>query len=159
MEISEIEENDYGAVLALNADSVPHMNLISEIELQWFVKHAALACVAKIDDSLVGFLIGLRPGMSYTSPNYEWFCENRKDFAYVDRVAVAKSARRKGVADSLYRYFAESQAGTPVMTCEINIRPPNPGSMLFHKRMGFRQIGSQETEQGKKEVALMEKTL
>lgn len=159
MEISEIEENDYGAVLALNADSVPHMNLISEIELQWFVKHAALACVAKIDDSLVGFLIGLRPGMSYASPNYEWFCENRKDFAYVDRVAVAKSARRKGVADSLYRYFAESQAGTPVMTCEINIRPPNPGSMLFHKRMGFRQIGSQETEQGKKEVALMEKTL
>ena len=73
--------------------------------------------------------------------------------------AVAESARRKGIANSLYKYFAESQAGAPVMTCEINIRPPNPGSMLFHKRMGFRQIGSQETEQGKKEVALMEKTL
>ncbi len=159
MKISEIEENDYEAVLALNADSMPHMNLISEIELQWFVKYAALVCVAKIGGSLVGFLIGLRPGTSYASPNYKWFCENRKDFAYVDRVAVAESARRKGVANSLYKYFAESQAGAPVMTCEINIRPSNTGSMLFHKRMGFRQIGSQETEQGKKEVALMEKTL
>ena len=90
MKISAIEENDYEAVLALNADSMPHMNLISEIELQWFVKYAALVCVAKIGGSLVGFLIGLRPGTSYASLNYEWFCKNRKDFAYVDRVAVAE---------------------------------------------------------------------
>ncbi|MDG2107517.1 MAG: GNAT family N-acetyltransferase [Woeseiaceae bacterium] len=159
MKISAIKENDYRDVLALNEDSVPHVNLISEIELRWFIKHAALICVAKIDGNLVGFLIGLRPGKSYASPNYKWFCKNYKDFAYVDRIAVAKSARRKGVAEALYRYFANSQADAPIMTCEINIRPPNPISMLFHKYMGFKQIGSQETEQGKKEVALMEKAL
>ena len=159
MKISLIKENDYEAVLELNANSVPHVNLISESELQWFVDNAALACVAKIDNSLAGLLIGLRPGTSYASPNYKWFCENIEDFVYVDRVAVAESARRKGVADSLYKYFADSQAGAPVMTCEVNIRPPNPGSMLFHERMGFRQIGSLESEQGKKEVALMEKRL
>ena len=43
------------------------------------------------------------------------------------------------------------------MTCEVNIRPPNDGSMHFHERLGFRQVASQEIDGGKKEVALMEK--
>jgi len=45
------------------------------------------------------------------------------------------------------------------MTCEVNIRPSNEISMLYHERMGFRQIGSQETNGGEKEVAFMEKKL
>jgi predicted GNAT superfamily acetyltransferase len=31
--------------------------------------------------------------------------------------------------------------------------------MIFHQRLGFRQVGSQETEGGKKQVALLEKML
>jgi predicted GNAT superfamily acetyltransferase len=120
---------------------------------------AAFLQIAKIDDRFAGFLIGLRPGTGYASPNYRWFCDNYEDFAYVDRVAVSKWARRQGVAESLYNAFGSSQSGAPVMTCEVNIRPSNETSMLYHERMGFRQVGSQETNGGEKEVAFMEKKL
>jgi predicted GNAT superfamily acetyltransferase len=159
MEILEIEQGDYDSVLALNKESIPHVNLIGAPDLQWFIENAACTRVAKIEDRLAGFLIGLRPGLRYASPNYQWFCDNYADFAYIDRVIVSTWARRQGVADALYEAFQFSQSDAPVMTCEINIRPSNEGSMLFHERMGFRQIGSQEIDGGKKEVALMEKTI
>ncbi len=157
MQISKIMQNDFDEVLALNETSVPHVNLIGRDELEWFCDNAAFTQLAKIDDRLAGFLIGLRPGTAYASPNYRWFCDNYDDFAYVDRVAVAEWARRQGIAESLYAAFGQSQSGASRMTCEVNIRPPNEGSMIFHERMGFRRIGSQETDGGKKEVALMEK--
>jgi predicted GNAT superfamily acetyltransferase len=159
MQILRIDENDYDAVLALNTESVPHVSLIGRNELLWFVDNAACVIVASIDDQMAGFLIGLRPGTEYASPNYRWFCDNYEDFAYVDRVAVSDWARRQGVAESLYEAFEQSQSDAPLMTCEVNTRPPNEGSMLFHQRMGFRQVGSQEADEGKKEVAFLEKTL
>lgn len=159
MKITQIEPSDFVAVLALNAASIPHVSRISDAELQWFCSNATFLQVATIDDRFAGFLIGLRPGTDYASPNYRWFCDHYDDFAYVDRVAVSKWARRQGVAESLYDTFARSQSDAAVMTCEVNIRPPNETSMLFHKRMGFRQVGSQVTGGGEKEVAFMEKTL
>lgn len=159
MIISPIQNRDFDEVLALNTASVPHVNLIPLEQLQWFVAHAAFVRVARIDERLAGFLIGLRPGTGYASPNYRWFCSNYDDFAYIDRVAVAEWARRQGIAEALYAAFADSQPGVPVLTCEVNIRPSNEGSMVFHQRLGFRQVGSQETDDGKKEVALMEKAL
>jgi len=152
-------ENDFDAVLELNEASVPHVNLIGRDELAWFCDNAAFSQTAKIDGRLAGFLIGLRPGTSYDSLNYRWFCANYDDFAYVDRVAVAEWSRRQGVAETLYTAFAQSQTDSPLMTCEVNTRPPNEGSMVFHRRMGFQQVGSQETDGGQKEVAFMEKSL
>ena len=159
MQISKIAQEDFDDVLALNTESVPHVNLINRDELQWFDDNAAFVQVAKIDGRIAGFLVGLRPGTTYASANYRWFCDNYDDFAYIDRVAVSEWARRQGVAESLYASFAQSQSGVPALTCEVNIRPPNEGSMLYHKRMGFRQVASQETGGGEKEVALMEKIL
>jgi len=159
MQILPIEPNDYDSVLALNEESVPHVNLIGTLELQWFIDHAACTRVAKIDDRLAGFLIGLRAGAEYASPNYQWFCDNYEDFAYIDRVVVSTWARRQGVADALYETFRYSQSDAKVMTCEVNIRPSNEGSMLFHERMGFRRVSSQVIDGGQKEVALLEKTI
>ena len=159
MEILDIARSDFAFVLSLNEACVPHVSLISSDELQWFSDNAAYLRVAKIEGRAAGFLIGFRPGTSYASPNYRWFCENYEDFAYIDRVAVAPWARRKSVAETLYDNFAAAQDGAPFMTCEVNLRPANDGSMLFHKRMGFRQVSSQEIDDGEKEVALLEKKL
>ena len=158
MKITEMKQIDFDEVLALNEASIPHVNRISRDELQWFRDNADFVRVAKIDARFAGFLIGLRPGTEYASLNYRWFCDNYDDFAYVDRVAVSEWARRRGIAETLYDEFARSQSDAPVMTCEVNTRPPNETSMLYHKRMGFRQIGAQETDGGEKEVALLEKT-
>ncbi len=159
MEISDIEESDFEPVLALNEDSIPHVSRIGAQELRWFADNAAYVRVAKIEQKMAGFLIGLRPGTSYQSPNYRWFCQNYEDFAYIDRVAVSEWARRRGVADALYDDFNRTQSPVPRMTCEVNTRPANEGSMKFHQRLGFRQVGSQEAEGGAKEVAFLEKKL
>jgi len=46
-----------------------------------------------------------------------------------------------------------------LMTCEVNLRPPNEGSMHFHQRLGFRQVAEQESEGGTKTVALLVRQL
>jgi predicted GNAT superfamily acetyltransferase len=45
------------------------------------------------------------------------------------------------------------------MACEVNIRPPNDESMRFHTRLGFGEVGTQVTDNGSKEVALLLKEL
>jgi len=159
MQIDNVKAKDFVDVLQLNDDSLPHLSRVDTNEVQWFADNAAYFRVLRIDARLAGFLIGLRPGTSYASPNYRWFCDNYDDFAYIDRVAVADWARRRGIADSLYKDFAHSQPGVAVMTCEVNIRPPNAGSMRFHERQGFNRIGSQVIDDGEKEVAYLEKKL
>lgn len=160
MQIRDVDPAELEAVHDLNQASVPHVSSISLAEMQWFADNAHYFRIARIEDALSGFLIGLRPGLDYASPNYGWFSDNYGDFGYVDRVAVAKSARRKGVASALYLDFATTLAGTvPVLTCEVNIRPPNESSMRYHEMHGFVRVATQETEGGSKEVALLEKRL
>ena len=61
-----------------------------------------------------------------------------------------------GVASRLYQDFAEFlPREVDVMTCEVNIRPPNESSMRYHEQHGFVRVATQETEGGKKEVALI----
>ncbi|MGB5256348.1 MAG: GNAT family N-acetyltransferase [Woeseiaceae bacterium] len=160
MFIKDVSDNDLDAVWSLNEASVPHVSQIDRTEVRWFADNAHYFRVARIDDSLAGFLIGLRPGLSYQSLNYLWFVERYRDFAYVDRVAVARSARRMGVASHLYDDFA-AVVGTDagVMTCEVNLQPPNESSMEYHRKYGFVQVGTQQTEGGNKEVALLEMKL
>ncbi len=159
VQIKNVTPDDFVDVLQLNEESLPHLSRIDTDELQWFADNAAYFRVLRDNERLAGFLIGLRPGTFYASPNYRWFCDHYDDFAYIDRVTVADWARRRGFADSLYNDFAQSQSGVAVMTCEVNIRPPNAGSMQFHERQGFNRIGSQVIDDGEKEVAYLEKKL
>ncbi len=160
MEISDVAQSDLAAVWSLNQDSVPHVSSLEVAEMRWFADHAHYFRVARLADELAGFLIGLRPGLPYKSPNYRWFSDSYRDFGYIDRVAVTATARRSGVATRLYRDFAATLgADVSVMTCEVNIRPANESSMRYHENFGFIQVGTQETEGGKKEVALLEMKL
>ena len=160
MELKNFSPAWLEAVHALNLASVPHVNALNTDELLWFAGEAIYFRVATIGDRLAGFLVGLGPGLEYASPNYRYFSERHQAFAYVDRVAVAEDARRQGVANQLYADFIDSvRDRVAVMTCEVNLRPANPGSLRFHESLGFRIVATQETEGGNKEVALMEKVL
>ena len=154
--IRDVATEDLDQILTLNEAVVPAVNSIPIEKMQWFAEHAVYFRVAIADDRLGAFLIGLRPGTNYDSPNYRWFCEHYDDFGYIDRIAVASHTRRNGLASKLYDDFKASlPADVGLMTCEVNLRPPNESSMRFHERYGFAQIGSQSTEGGNKEVALM----
>ncbi|HSM31078.1 MAG TPA: GNAT family N-acetyltransferase [Woeseiaceae bacterium] len=147
---------DLVAALRLNEASVPAVNSVDLETMRWFATNAAYFKVAMRGEKLAGFLIGMRPGTTYASPNYRWFCNKYDDFGYVDRVAIAHDARRLGLATRLYRDFEASlPASAKVLTCEVNIVPPNESSMLFHEAYGFETVGSQTLDDGCKEVALL----
>ena len=158
--IRDVRDADLDAVLVLNQSEVPHVGSIDAQRLRWYADNANYFRVAVSGDELGAYLVGFRPGTGYTSPNYRWFCERYEEFAYVDRVAVASSARRTGIATGLYDDFAAAMPpSVPVMTCEVNVRPPNKSSMEFHRRLGFEQVGSLASDSGDKEVALLLKHL
>ena len=157
MRIVDAIPEDLEAVWRLNEASVPHVSSIGLEDMHWFANNAQYFRIAWHENELAGFLIGLRPGLPYASPNYRWFCRRYSNFGYIDRVAVATTARRLGVATGLYQDFSASlDDAVPVLTCEVNIRPANESSMRFHTLYGFTEVGRQETEGGNKEVALLE---
>jgi predicted GNAT superfamily acetyltransferase len=152
---------DLTTVLALNESVVPHVNSLDMANMRDFLAKAAYFRVACDEEKqILAFLIGLAPDTDYDSPNFQWFCDRYEDFAYVDRIAVAASARRQGIAEALYGDFAAVALGwTQRLGCEVNLRPANPGSLAFHRRAGFTQVGTQETNNGTKKVALLLKKI
>jgi uncharacterized protein len=90
-----------------------------------------------------GFLISFDQDADYASDNFRWFQDRFEEFVYVDRIIVAPSARGRGLARTFYEnlFAAAKAAGHKRVTCEINIEPPNPTSMLFHRALGFIEIG------------------
>jgi predicted GNAT superfamily acetyltransferase len=153
--ISDVRTADLPEVLRLNEAEVPHVGAIDMRQLRWFAANADYFRTAWDGTRLAGFLIGLRPGSDYASPNYRWFCEHLDDFGYVDRVAIADDYRRRGVASRLYEDFSASLKGVPAIACEVNIRPPNEASMRFHLALGFARVGTLASAGGEKEVALL----
>lgn len=160
MQVADVSPAELEAIRELNEAAVPSVNSLDTDEIAWFAKHASYFRVARSDGELAGFLIGLGPGLDYASPNYQFFCRRHAVFGYIDRVVIAAHARRRGVGSCLYEdYTATLRGYAPVLNCEVNIRPPNESSMAYHEVHGFVRIGTQETEGGEKEVALMEKRL
>ena len=157
--IRSATNGDLAAVLALNESEVPQVGRISLKDLQNFLDKALYFRVVCDDaEQIVAFLIGLDPDTEYNSPNFQWFCSQRKNFAYVDRIAVARSARRNGIAETLYEDFEDvTREWAECLCCEVNIRPENPASMAFHQRLGFTQVGSLESNGGAKKVAMLVK--
>lgn len=158
--IRNVLREELPTVLAMNESAVPHVNSIDLPQMHRFFDEAAYFRVALADDQPAAFLVGLRPDADYHSPNFLWFCARYPDFAYIDRVAVTEAARRRGLGAALYRDFeATLSGGCPCLACEVNLRPANETSMLFHQRMGFEQVGSQTLDGGAKEVAMLIKRL
>ena len=148
---------DLETVLQLNESEVPHVGRVSLGNMQDFLAKAVYFRVAcKADGQIMAFLIGLDPYTDYHSPNFLWFCDHYENFAYIDRIAVAATARRQGVAEALYADFSNATRDwSKHLCCEVNIRPENPVSMAFHQRLGFRQVDTLESNNGAKEVAFL----
>jgi predicted GNAT superfamily acetyltransferase len=159
--IREATAADLEDALALNQSEVPHVGSTTMAEMHSFLSMASYFRVARNDHGdLLALLIGLGPNAGYTSLNYRWFDERYQNFAYIDRIAVAADARRQGIAKALYGDF-ERHSGkqSKRLCCEVNMVPENPVSMAFHQRLGFKQVGTLETGNGAKKVALLIKEI
>jgi predicted GNAT superfamily acetyltransferase len=155
LRIRDARVGDHAVLLALNNAATPHVNALEPEQFAWLATNADYFRVASRGGPLEGFVLAIRHGTTYWSANYAWFTERYDDFIYLDRVVVAPDARRAGVARALYTDLEQFTRGRwPRIALEVNVVPPNPGSIAFHEAAGFRRVGTRRYAQN--EVAMYE---
>ena len=127
----------------LNSAAVPAVNDLTAEELLDLVNQALVCLVADVEGTPAGLLLCIGDGTAYDSRNYIWLSERLSNFAYTDRICVDEAKRGLKIGDALYAALFKHLEGTGrCFVCEVNERPPNPGSLRFHKRLGFEEMGS-----------------
>ncbi len=154
--IRDTTPEDFPAILELNAGSVQFLSPLTPERLVRLHRMATYHKVVDVDGSVAAFLLAFREGIDYDSPNYAWFVERYSQYLYIDRIVVAPASRGRGFAALLYADIAAFalHTGAPLLTCEFDLAPPNPVSMRFHARMGFREVGTQWLHGETKQVSM-----
>ena len=142
MNFRKLTPQDTPSLWTINEQGLPGVGKVSPAALADLVTLADLPLGAFDGDTLIGFVLCLLPRTRYGSLNYAWFNERYDDFLYVDRIAVATAHRNRQIGTLLYQRVIEyaNNKQWPV-AAEVSLLPPNPGSMRFHDRHGFTEVG------------------
>lgn len=154
--IRRMQPSEYTWALTLNNSEVPHVSASVDYKFPRFIESAAWAPVAVRDNKPLGFAVLFLAGSTYNSENYRWVAARYSRFLYLDRIIVDPAHRGQGIGHALYENAIEfGRSRAPILTCEVNTKPSNPESMQFHKNLGFKPLGKQKTEDGKKSVVIL----
>ena len=145
----------------INQAGVPGVGDETAETLERWIGLAETLVAVRDDDLPLGFMTLLELGtLQYPSDNLRWFEARGGNVIYVDRIAVSEFARGARIGEQLYQAAFEACAGRhDAIGCEVNRLPPNPGSLRFHKRLGFQEIGENIFKPGEKEVIYLERAL
>lgn len=151
-DLRDLRVEDLSVVHAINEAEAPAVGSTTERHLAHIANESAIALVAAVDGEIAGFCLVLGPGAEYASVNYRWFAERYEDFVYLDRIAIAPAYQRRGLGRAMYdeveRRASLVRPGATHFTLEVNLRPRNDPSLAFHDRLGFAEVGRQETDYG-----------
>ena len=153
-------DRDLDALVAVNDAAYPAVPITPAEELAELIGMSSVAVVVD-DGAAAGFVLGMPPGLAYQSENYLFFSARAREhgttFVYVDRIVLAAHLRGRALGPQLYdAVFDEARrVGADEVLCEVNLEPPNPGSLAFHTRLGFVEVGRQSTKGGANVVALL----
>ena len=161
LSIRATEAEDFQEILRLNVVALPAVSKLSAADLARLAVDASVAWVAVADSSVAGYLIGYVGSATYEGEEFGWFKQRVPGFVYVDQVALAPAYRGRGIGNMLYSRLESwgIHRQYTCLTCEVNLDPANPGSMAFHRRQGFMEMGRMHTVDGryvsliKKEIA------
>ena len=158
--IRDVREQDLNAVLALNNSAGRSILALNMAQLRFFYDTAEYFRVAEIDGHLAGFLIALREGSSYSSPNYRWFVEHYPQFVYIDRIVIANTYRRHGLGRVFYcDVHSYAEVRVPLLACEVFLEPRNDVVVVFHGTYGFQEVSQQRMGADGPKVSLLARDL
>ncbi len=137
------------AILALNAAHEMETSPLAEQALRTMLETAFFW--AAPGDGQHGVMIAFDQDAAYEGTNFKWFRARFSQFIYVDRIIIAPDRRGQGLARQLYGSLIGliRQQGQSVLTCEINIVPPNPASLAMHANLGFVEMAQAHLAGGK----------
>lgn len=155
-QIRDIGARSIPAVHAMNEQALPHVNSVTAAFFDARIEDESYFRGVYIDDEPAAFLLALNEAADYDSLNFLWFRTRYPRFVYIDRIVVGPDQRRAGLGASLYAdLLAWARGRTPLLACEVNLRPANEPSLRFHEKLGFSPVGTQDTDGGGKTVSLM----
>ena len=143
--VRNIVSADVTRVLEINNANTPGVSELTMIELATDLKNSLHALVIDNEHGEVcAFCITFDPNAPDAGSNHQWFAERYKSFVYLDRIAIDSNHQNRGLGALLYQSVEQrmlNSAEHSLLCCEVNLEPPNPGSLRFHKRIGFTELG------------------
>jgi len=132
----------------INQENTPEVGEVSKIEdFKALVDWSEHIFVYKSEEIIKAFVLCMREGSSYHSENYKYVSKLFPRFLYVDRIAVQENFRRKGIAEKIYSKVISTGKDINLdILCEVNTRPSNEPSLVFHEKMGFEEVGTNDFE-------------
>jgi predicted GNAT superfamily acetyltransferase len=138
-------------LLAVNNASARETSPLTDERFDHLINLARVATYIGPDAAL---LLAFEQSAGYDGGHFLWFRNRYDRFLYIDRVVVAQGYRRLGLGRALYAdlFRRARELGHTTITCEVNLRPPNPTSDKFHAAHGFAEVGQATFDDGEKTV-------
>ena len=149
--VRNIESTDLTRVLAINNANTPGVSELTLSELETDITNCLHALAIDNEHGKVcAFCITFAPDAPDAGVNHRWFAERYASFVYLDRIAIDPTYQNLGLGVLLYQSVEQQMidsAQHSLLCCEINLEPPNPGSLRFHHRIGFTEVGQHSPQQ------------
>ena len=150
--VRNIVSTDVTRVLEINNANTPGVSELTMSELETDLKNCLHALAIDNEHGEVcAFCITFAPDAPDAGANHQWFADRFKSFVYLDRIAIDSTHQNLGLGALLYQTVEQrmlDSAEHSLLCCEVNLEPPNPGSLRFHKRIGFSECGVETTAPG-----------
>jgi predicted GNAT superfamily acetyltransferase len=149
--VRNIEITDVARVLEINNANTPGVSELTLSELETDFKNCLHALAIDNEHGEVcAFCITFAPDAPDAGANHRWFADRFESFVYLDRIAIDPTYQNLGLGVLLYQSVEQQMidsAQHSLLCCEVNLEPPNPGSLRFHHRIGFTEVGQQSPQQ------------
>ena len=149
--VRNIEIADLARVLEINNANTPGVSELTMSELETDIENCLHALAIDNEHGEVcAFCITFDPNALDAGANHQWFADRFESFVYLDRIAIDSNHQNRGLGALLYQTVEQrmlDSAEHSLLCCEVNLEPPNPGSLRFHKRIGFTEAGRHSPQQ------------
>ena len=156
--IRPLAPSDHAEVLRINAGGRPGVAPLDAAELDRLCSLDGTHLVADAGGgALAGYVLAFAHGCLYDGEEFQYFrAQLRRPFLYVDQLAIDPARQRSGLGAALYAALIDEARAQrlELLCCEVNTAPPNPASLQFHLRLGFRVAGNGDTLDGRRAMFL-----